>query len=410
MTPNLTLAVLALTLAAFPAALFVANLRRFGPPPEPSAIGLPPVSVLIPARDEESCIEASVRSVLANRDLDGTLLELELVVLDDGSEDATAEIVRGLAGEDPRLRLETAPPLPAGWIGKQHACAVLATHARHPVRVFLDADVRLSPDALRRVVAFLDTSGAGMVSGFPRQETGTWAEKLLIPLIQFVLLGFLPMAAMRRSPRPGFGVACGQLIAVRADAYDEVGGHRAIRASLHDGLRLPRLFRAGGFRTDLFDATELAVCRMYEDARSVFAGLAKNAHEGMGSPGAILLWTFLLLGGQVLPFGLVVGLAVAGAPARILLLAVAAVALAWGTRLLTAWRFRQSRLGALLHPLGVLALLGIQWWGLLRHLLGRPASWKGRSYEALTSNPLPAHPPAPPGEGSTAQRSRIRAR
>lgn len=376
----------ALALAALPAGLFVVNLVHFRPPPEPRDVpapqaGLPPVSVLVPARDEERVIGAAVRSVLASEDVDGHAMDLELVVLDDGSRDATADIVRVLAEDDPRVRLETAPPLPPGWCGKQHACAVLAGHARHPVWVFLDADVRLAPDALRRIVVFLQHGGAGLVSGFPRQETGTWAEKLLIPLIHFVLLGYLPMGAMRRSPRPGYGAACGQLVAVRADAYRQVGGHRAIRGSLHDGLHLPRLFRRGGQRTDLFDATGLAVCRMYERARGVFSGLAKNAHQGMGAPATILLWTSLLVTGQVLPFLLLPAGLLGALPGAATALAGVAVLLAWGTRCLSAWQFRQSWLGALLHPLGVATLLAIQWWALTRHLLGRPASWKGRSYQ-----------------------------
>lgn len=375
------LAAVALALASFPAALCLANLRRLRPPPEPKDKPLSPLSVLIPARDEERSIGAAVRSVLDNHDLEGRPLALEVVVLDDGSEDATARIVRDLARQDSRVRLETAPSLPSGWCGKQHACAVLATHARHSVMVFLDADVRLAPDALRRIAAFLDGSGAALVSGFPRQETGTWAEKLLIPLIHFVLLAYLPMGVMRKSRQPGFGAACGQLIAVRREAYEAVGGHRAIRSSLHDGLRLPRLFRRGGYRTDLFDAAGVSVCRMYESAREVFAGLAKNAHEGMGAPASILIWTVLLMAGQVLPFLLVGGGAFGLVTGQALVGSGVAALLAWGTRALTAWRFGQSRLGALLHPVGIFLLLAIQWWGLTRHLLGRPATWKGRSYE-----------------------------
>lgn len=383
-SPAFWLAVMGLALATVPAALFAVNLPVFRPPPKPRGAqdreaDLAAVSVLIPARDEEDVIGPAVRSVLANRGV-----ELELIVLDDGSEDATATIVEEIAASDPRLRLESAPPLPTGWCGKQHACAVLAEHASHPVRVFLDADVRLAPEALARIAASLETSGAGLVSGFPRQETGTWAEKLLIPLIHFVLLGFLPLRAMRRSASPAYGAACGQLVAVRADAYDQVGGHRAIRRSLHDGLHLPRLFRRRGWTTDLFDATDLAVCRMYGDARQVFAGLAKNAHEGLGSPGTILVWTLLLGGGQVLPFAMLAAVALgwvgtAVAPAVLALSAPGAL-LVWGARAVAARRFRQPWLGVVLHPLGVATLLGIQWWALGRHLAGRPASWKGRSY------------------------------
>jgi hypothetical protein len=385
MSFDLSLSLAALLAAAVPAALFWRNLRVYLPPPSPASwqpVGPwrsapAAVSVLIPARDEEATLGAAVDSVLAN-----TGVDLEILVLDDGSRDATAEIVRRRARRDPRLRLLTGPPLPAGWCGKQHACAVLARHATQPVLVFLDADVRLAPDAVARVAEALRQSGAGLVSGFPRQETGTWLEKLLIPLIHFVLLGFLPLDAMRRFRLPGFGAACGQLIAVRRDAYEAAGGHGSIRGSLHDGLELPRAFRRAGFATDLFDATGVAVCRMYHGAAQVWAGLAKNATEGLGAPGTIVPMTGLLLTGQVLPAGLVAAALLGGLTAPAAGVAVLAAVLAWTPRLAAARRFRQPLGGALAHPLGVTVLLAIQWWALGRSLLGRPASWKGRSYEA----------------------------
>lgn len=369
------LALASLLCALIPALVFRRNLRLYAPPPHPA--GRRAVSVLIPARNEEAVIGAAVEAALASRGVD-----LEVVVLDDGSEDRTAEIVAGIAARDPRVRLETAPPLAPGWCGKQHACAALARQARHPVLAFVDADVRLLPDGLVRAAAFLEASGAGLVSGVPRQETGTFLERLLLPLIHFVLLGFLPMARMRRSLHPAYGAGCGQLFVARRDAYERAGGHAAIRASLHDGLALPRAFRGAGFATDLFDATDVAVCRMYRNAGEVWRGLEKNATEGLAAPGKIVPVTALLLAGQVLPPLLVV-LAVAGlAPLGAGWLALAGTAAALAVRLAAAVRFRQPVDGALLHPLAILVFLAIQWTALGRRLLGRPAAWKGRSYAA----------------------------
>ena len=110
--------------------------------------------------------------------------------------------VADIASIDPRARVVQAPPLPAGWSGKQHACWRLAHLARHPLLLFIDADVRLKPDALARTAAFLEASGADLVSGIPHQETVGFLEKLVIPLIHFILLGFLPMRRMRRSTSP----------------------------------------------------------------------------------------------------------------------------------------------------------------------------------------------------------------
>lgn len=371
-----------LALAALPAILFLRNLREYRPlraATTGSGGELPRVSVLIPARDEATVIEAAVDAALANVGVD-----LEVVVLDDGSTDTTADLVRAISARDPRVRLEQAPALPEGWCGKQHACARLAALATRPVLVFLDADVRLARDALVRMARFLDESGAALVSGFPRQETGGLAEQTVIPLIHFLLLGFLPIRRMRANRSPGMAAGCGQLFMTKRAAYDQVGGHSAIRTTLHDGIKLPRAYRQAGLATDLFDATDVATCRMYRSAGALWWGLAKNATEALATPRLIVPATILLFGGQVLPLLLLLG---AGnlqlTPAAFVAAALATTA-SYIPRVVGVFRFRQSPVGALLHPLGVLTLLAIQWYALARDTLGRPATWKGRPYPART--------------------------
>jgi hypothetical protein len=364
-------------LALIPALLFHRNLRLYKPPPVSTlstATGeRPAISVLIPARNEAASIRAAVEAALNSRDV-----TLEVIVLDDHSVDATAAIVRQLATEDDRVRLEYAPSLPEGWCGKQHACATLARHASHPLLVFVDADVRLSPDGLARMAAFLRTSRADLISGVPHQEAVTLGEKLLIPLIHFLLLGFLPLHRMRQSSHPAYGSGCGQLFMACREAYIASGGHAAIRTSLHDGITLPQAFRRAGCMTDLFDATDIATCRMYHHWLEVWRGLAKNAAEGLAAPAMLGPATLVLLGGQVLPVICLLGarpetwtgLAVAG------LGVMAAYYPRW-----QAWRrFRQSGLGACLHPLGIVLLLSIQWYAFTCARLGRPQQWKGRAY------------------------------
>lgn len=364
----------ALACALIPAVLFCRNWFVFRPAPPPSsAAKAPPLSVLIPARNEESTIEAAVESVLASEGV-----RLELIVLDDHSTDRTAAIVERIARRDTRVRLAAAPPLPKGWCGKQHACSVLSYLASHDLLCFVDADVTLRPDALARMLSLLDTSRTSLVSGFPRQRTESFAERLLLPLIHFVLLGFLPLDRMRSVTKPAYAAGCGQMMLVRRLAYERAGGHAAIRGSLHDGIRLPKAFRAAGYRTAIFDATSIASCRMYSGARQVWEGLAKNATEGLGHPARILPFTALLAAGQVLPFVL---LATAGPSPAI----AAAVAAALVPRLAAARRFRQPYGSALLHPIGVVVLLSIQWYALVRERSGRAAVWKGRNYPAAAA-------------------------
>jgi hypothetical protein len=336
------------------------------------------VSVLIPARNEEENIGATLGAVLANHGAD-----FEIVVLDDHSTDRTAAIVRNVARRDNRVRLESAPALPAGWCGKQHACFVLAKLARHPLLVFIDADVRLAPDALARMAGFMQHSNAALASGVPRQELGTFSDRLLLPMIHFILLGFLPMHAMRRTRLPAFSAGCGQLFIARRDAYEQCGGHAVLRDSLHDGIKLPRVFRRAGFRTDLFDATNIATCRMYHTNAETWRGLGKNATEGLAAPGTIVPMTALLLGGQVLPFVLLAFAPMLSTSG--LMLAAFATAMACVPRLIAARTFRQPLGAAFLHPLGVLALLAIQWHALVRHLAGKPSVWKGRAYSPVSA-------------------------
>ncbi len=362
--------------AVVPALLYLWNSFLFREPPEvarEAASGLS-VSVLIPARNEETGIAACVRSVLASHHV-----ALEVIVLDDASTDRTAEVVRALAAEDQRVRLEPAPPLPPGWCGKQHACYVLSKRARFDTLAFLDADVRLAPDALARMAAFQQQSGAELVSGFPRQETGTLLEKLLIPLIHWLLLCWLPLWAMRRFRWSAFGAGCGQWFLTTRAAYEQVGGHGAIKASLHDGLTLPRAYRRAGFRTDICDATNLATCRMYHSARGVWNGLTKNAREGMAATGQIGFWTLVLLFGQVLPLPLfVVAVVVPTGSFDEVWVSFITAALAQNTRLAVQCRFRTAPVGLPLHAVAILLLLAVQWHALVRAAAGNPVGWKGR--------------------------------
>lgn len=386
----LALTLVSLLCALIPAIMFTLNLRLYVDPPLVSGIPLPAVSILIPARNEALAIGDAVRSALSSRGV-----ELEVVVMDDGSTDGTDEIVRTAAREDSRVRLEQAPPLPAGWNGKQHACWSLAQAARNPVLCFVDADVRLGPECVARMAGLLERGDNGLVSGFPQQLTGTFLEWMLLPLIHFVLLGFLPIGRMRAGTDPSFAAGCGQFIMARRDAYFACGGHSGIKLTMHDGLRLPRLFREHGFRTDLADITEFAQCRMYTNAADTWNGLAKNATEGIAAPIRIMPITLLLLFGQVWPFIITFALVFS-----VLLrvgaggfhannwsqscLWIVAVAVPFVSAGLPRWlgirRFKQDWRSALLHPFGILLLIAVQWYALFRKFRGGAVSWRGRAY------------------------------
>jgi hypothetical protein len=372
MTAIFFLSLVSFGLALLPCALYFSNIRLFKPPPEATDGIIPSISVMIPARNEEAGIEACLRSVLAS-----TGATLEVIVLNDHSTDRTAEIVASIAKGDSRVRLESSTHLPPGWSGKQHACFELSKKATSRVLVFLDADVRLSSDCLSRLSAFQRSTDAALVSGFPRQEVVTFFEKLLIPLIHWLLLGFLPLSRMRIELRPSLGAGCGQLFLTNRESYKKAGGHDAIKTSFHDGIQLPRSYRRAGLKTDLCDITDLATCRMYASAGQVWNGLAKNAREGIGKPLLLPIFTILFLMGQVLPIAWLIFTLRSG-PYGLALLNAFTIGLIAAPRLHSTVRFAQPMMSALLHSMGIVILLAIQWYANLRVLIGKPIAWKGR--------------------------------
>ncbi|GJE18530.1 glycosyltransferase [Methylobacterium marchantiae] len=371
---TLALALVALAFALLPAILACANLIALRTPePRDAQEGL--VSILIPARDEEATIAATIRAALAS-----TGIAVEVLVGDDHSTDATAGIVRALAEADPRVRLVSVPALAEGWTGKNHACAALAERAKGEHLLFIDADVTLSPGAAAGLVAHARSSGAALVSAVPRQIMRSLGERLTVPMINFLLVGYLPVPMMRASLRPALGAACGQLVLVDRSVYVGTGGHGAIRGRLHDGVFLPRILRHAGHRTDLVAGHGLATCRMYRSFAESWAGFSKNAHEGMATPRALPVWTLLLLAGHVLPLLLVIAAALGLATSTAGLVALAALIVSLATRAAITLITDEPAITILLHPLGVAVALAIQWNVLLGPRRAGAAVWKGRSY------------------------------
>lgn len=365
-------------IAALALVVTLRNLARYRAAPAADAIAppLPPVAVCIPARNEEGNIEACVRSVLRGR-----YPALRVLVYDDQSTDATPAILRRLAAEDPRVRIVPTEALAPGWNGKQWACDRMGRAAADEGcewLLFTDADVRFGPDAVARAVAAAQRSGADLLSTFPRQVTGTLGEAVLVPMIHFILLSYLPIGRMRTTKDPNASAGCGQFLLVRRGAYLAAGGHGAVRDSMHDGIKLPRALRRAGFRTDLFDGTDLASCRMYRGTKAAWRGFAKNAFEGVGSVGLLVLLTGVHLLGHVAPW---VYLPLAGArgfpDAAAAGLAGIAVACALVQRGVLARRFGHPPASVVLHPVGVLGMTLIQWHSLYLAATGQRA-WRGR--------------------------------
>ena len=328
-------------------------------------------------------------AVLSNGKTERGDVTLEVVVLDDGSTDRTGEIVRRLEQQDDRVRLIEGIGLPDGWNGKQHACFRLAGEARYDHFLFLDADVRLAPTAIEQLMKRKLTPRGehtiALLSAFPRQETGTILEKMLIPMMHFILLCYLPFSRMRGSAHPAYASGCGQLFLTDRESYQRAGTHEAIQASRHDGLKLPKAYRKHGMLSDCIDGTDIATCRMYRSAGEVIRGLLKNANEGIANKRLLLPFTFLLAVANLLPWFTLAYALTRGRTdinSTILLVAVLvslmAIVQSFVPRLLGVVLLKQSWLGALLHPFAILLFLFLQWWAFANHLVGKQVTWRGR--------------------------------
>lgn len=272
------------------------------------------ISVLIPARNEALAIEGVLTSVLAS---EGVMLEV--IVLDDHSEDETAAIVSKFVAVDYRMSLIRGEPLPGGWLGKSWACHQLAQAATGDWLVFLDADVAVTPNALQFAVATAEKKKLAGLSIFPKQQMLSLGEWLTVPLMHQLLLSLLPLRFIGWFKSPALAAANGQCMVLRASDYRELLWHEQVKNEIVEDIAIFRKMKKAGKKViTLSDPTGLLHCRMYRSLAQGIAGFSKNVLSGFGNSIVILLlylfftaysWPLLWLLGarlELLGLGLVV--------------------------------------------------------------------------------------------------------
>jgi hypothetical protein len=325
------------------------------------------VTAVVPARDEEDRIGPTVERLLAQRGV-----ELDVVVVDDRSRDRTGAIVAALGERDGRVRLARVAELPAGWLGKPHACQTGAERARGEWLLFTDGDAWLAEDVVARSVAAARASGADHVTLGVHVDGASLAAHAGVAAFGGALMGELARAN-RDDPRSGAGIGAFNL--VRAEAWRAIGGHAALAYEVVDDLRLGRLLRRGGFRTRAYLSRGEVSVHWARTAWDVVRRLEKNffAQLGYSAPRAVLAVAGILavwLGALAGPFH--GGIAGWSALAALLSTCVPA----WiGSR-----RQRMPLLPGLLAPLFVwllpVALANSAW----RTLRAGGVSWRGTFY------------------------------
>ncbi len=357
-------------------------LPRLSAAPPPLADVAPPITVIIPARNEEANIERCLRSLLAQ---DYPANRLKVLVIDDHSADDTAAIVRAIATQHPQVSLISSPPLPPRWTGKSHACWVGARAATPESEwlCFLDADVWAEPPLLSSAVPAALAQRLDLLSLAPRQELGSFAERLMLPC-GLILLSFLQDLREVQSRGGSAVTATGQFMLIRRDAYEAVGGHAAVFNVICEDLEFARLLKQSGRSVLLMGGDNLIATRMYTGWRTLWPGFAKNLVDTLG--GQLATLTFAPLAVILAWAAVVVPLAAAvaywqSAPGALAALTAALLgsAAAFGLHIAATFYFRIPFWYGLLFPLGYTLGAAMALDSVRRRLIGR-VIWKGRIY------------------------------
>lgn len=353
------------------ALLMAAQMPRLdGAPPPATSAATPKVSVVIAARDEEDDLPEALASLVAQ-----DYPSLEIVVVDGGSSPRLRDEVQT---RFPSVRRLDEPPLPDGWVGKNWACAVGAGATTGEWLLFVDADVRLAPTAVRTTIEWAERERAAITSLAPRVEMVGFWERVVLPFyIQVILTGYRAPHVNRATSRTA--MANGQYWLVRRTDYEALGGHAAVRGQILEDVAIAARFRAAGKPLRIAWAPALARTRMYRDRHEMFEGILKNVHgrkfSGPRQVGFLaapvgLFW--LPLG--LLPFGIAVGslpVALAGA---ILVFALFGKHVAFARAVGAPARY------GLLYPLAVGFYVVVVGVSLGRGLRRGTVRWKGRAY------------------------------
>lgn len=334
----------------------------------------PAVSVIVPVRNEERNIRRLLESLLRQE-------TAEIVIVNDGSTDRTAQIVAELMSRIPQLRLIDAPALPKGWTGKNHACLTGYQNARGEVLAFIDADVALTPGAVRQIAARLKAAGLGLVSAAPAQEIVGAGERLLLPGLFMSVVATLDFRAVN-NPASKAALANGQVLFFSREAYEQIGTHRAVADVVGEDAALAVLVKNAGRKSYFFyDDGHLATVRMYRSFAECWSGFKKNLSEivGVKSSGGLIAYaaqTLWLSAGALIVPALMIGGFLQGA---FFWLGAGISAVWWGMALgsLVAMRVPLYYVAAIPFSLAASA-----WLALVNYRLRKTGGrqWKGRVY------------------------------
>lgn len=247
------------------------------------------VSVLIPARNEQDDILNLLQSLKSQN-----YQNIEVIILDDSSSDATLQISRDFCATDNRFKVICGNPLPNNWLGKNYACHQLAQQAKGKYLLFLDADETVKSNLINNAIHRMVLGKLALLSLFANQITLTLGEKLVVPLMHYLLLNLLPLRLVKLSSNPAFAAASGQFMLFNAQIYKQNLWHQQVKNKVVEDIEIMKTVKQKGFSCETLLANRFLYCRMYKNYKQSLNGFSKNLLAGFG--GSILgLLAFVLL-------------------------------------------------------------------------------------------------------------------
>lgn len=319
-------------------------------------------SLLVPCRNEEENVFALVESLAA---LDHP--RYEVIFINDNSTDNTRELLVEAAKSLPGMLVIDAEPLPQGWLGKPWALSQGLIQAKSDFIVTVDADVRLSRDALSAMDAVLTRTQADFLSPYPAQIALTLSERLIQPLLQWTWMTTVPLRLAMKSSRPSLAVANGQFFFIKRSALVTSGSFESIRSSVLDDIDLARVLVRNGFHGGVCDGSSIASTRMYSNFREIRNGYGKSLSQGFGGVIGSLVIALLMIISGLIPF--IFSFTGSTTAAIALLLVIT-------SRMVSALSSRSLLIDALLHPISSILFVYLL---IYSNLFRKKIKWKGRS-------------------------------
>ena len=329
------------------------------------------VSVVIPARDEAHNIQSCLDSLICSEGV-----QLQVIVVDDGSIDDTRLLVEECCAIEPTVSLIQLEEHPSSWSGKSRACWEGAKVARHEWLLFLDADVRVHPEALARTCQYAYDNQVGLLSVFGTWELVSIWERMLIPTIGWFIRGTVGLTEVNHGKK---AFANGQYMLFQKATYQHINGHQSVRGAVLDDVGLARVVTQAGEKLALLSASWCFRVRLYRGLWEIIFGYSKNLFEGMDRNGFVALFSivFLVLF-SILPMVMLgVSLHYMHLSAAVLWFASVVMMMGFRYRLERRDHRDNALIFSVIHPIGVAVFIGI----ILNSMIRRRVHWKGRVFD-----------------------------